>query len=64
MRAAATGCTAIFRGPAFFLGAIALALFAVGVAPLGSHSLNNIVGITLTAAVLSFVPEMIWRKYV
>jgi len=26
-------------------------------------ALNNIVGITLTVALLSFVPEMIWRKY-
>ncbi len=50
-------------GPAFFLGAVALALFAVGVAPLGEHSLNNIVGITLCAVLLSFVPEIIWRKY-
>jgi hypothetical protein len=48
-------------GPAFFLGAAALALFAAGIAPLGA--LNNIVGITLTVALLSFVPEMIWRKY-
>lgn len=51
-------------GPAFFLGAVALALFAMGVAPLGEHSLNNIVGITLGAVLLSFVPEIIWRKYV
>jgi len=48
-------------GPAFFLGAGALALFAAGIAPLGA--LNNIVGITLTVALLSFVPELIWRKY-
>lgn len=50
-------------GPAFVLGAAALALFSAGVALLGPHSLNNIVGITLTVALLSFVPEMIWRKY-
>jgi hypothetical protein len=50
-------------GPVFFLGAVALALFAAKVAPLGAHSLNNIVGITLCAVLLSFVPEMIWRKY-
>ena len=50
-------------GPVFFLGAAALALFATGIALLGPHSLNNIVGLTLTAALLSFVPEMIWRKY-
>lgn len=50
-------------GPVFFLGAAALAAFASGVALLGPHSLNNIVSITLGAALLSFVPEMIWRKY-
>src|SRR5258707_9582182 len=50
-------------GPVFFLGAAALALFGAGIALLGPHSLNNIVGLTLTAALLSFVPEMIWRKY-
>jgi hypothetical protein len=50
-------------GPGFFLGAAALAVFAAGIAPLGPHSLNNIVGITLSVALLSFLPEMIWRKY-
>jgi hypothetical protein len=49
-------------GPAFFLGAAALTLFVAGAAFAGPHSLNNIVGITLTVALLSFVPEMIWRK--
>ena len=51
-------------GPAFFLGAAALALFAAGSGLLGPHSLNNIVGLTLSVALLSFLPEMIWRKYV
>jgi hypothetical protein len=51
-------------GPAFFLGAAALALVAASAALFGQHSLNNIVGITLTVVLLSFVPEMIWRKYV
>jgi hypothetical protein len=50
-------------GPVFFLGAAALALFVAGIALLGPHSLNNIVGLTLTVALLSYVPEMIWRKY-
>jgi hypothetical protein len=50
-------------GPAFFLGAAALAFFAAGVAPLGPHSLNNIVGVTLAVVLLSFVPETVWRKY-
>lgn len=49
-------------GPAFFLGAAALASFESGFAFAGPHSLNNIVGVTLTVALLSFVPEMIWRK--
>jgi hypothetical protein len=49
-------------GPAFFVGAAALALFAAGVAFVGPHSLNNIVGITLTVALLSFVSEIIWGK--
>jgi hypothetical protein len=50
-------------GPAFFLGAAALGLFAAGVPPLGPHSLNNIIGVTLGIALLSFLPEMVWRKY-
>jgi hypothetical protein len=49
-------------GPAFLLGAAALALLEAGVPVLGSHSLNNIVGITLAVVLLSFVPEA-WRKY-
>ena len=50
-------------GPAFFLGAATLAFFAAGVALLGPHSLNNIVGVTLAVVLLSFVPEMVWRQY-
>lgn len=50
-------------GPAFFLGAAALGLFAAGIALFGPHSLNNIVGATLAVVLLSFVPEMDWRKY-
>ena len=50
-------------GPVFFLGAAALALLAAGIVPLSPHSLNNIVSITLAIALLSFVAEMIWRKY-
>jgi hypothetical protein len=50
-------------GPVFLLGAAALGLFAAGLLAFGPHSLNNIVGVTLLAALLSFVPE-IWKKYV
>jgi hypothetical protein len=49
-------------GPVFFLGAAALILFAAGIS-LGPHFLNNIVSITLGLALLSFVPEIILRKY-
>jgi hypothetical protein len=49
-------------GPAFFLGAAALGLLAASIAFAGPHSLNNIVGITLSVALLSFVPEIIWKK--
>jgi low affinity Fe/Cu permease len=68
-----TGCTLTARrchrlhcyisGPTFFLGAAALALFVAGIGPLGPHSLNDIVSIILAVVLLSFVPEMIWRKY-
>jgi len=30
----------------------------------GPHSLKNIVGVTLAVLLLSFAPEMVWRKYV
>ena len=66
-----TGCILIARrchrlhcyisGPAFLLGAAALGLVAAGITVLGPP--HNIVGVTLSVALLSFVPEMIWRKY-
>ena len=47
--------------PVFFLGALGEGLLAAGVSmPLVA---GNIVGLTLVLALLSFVPEMIWRKY-
>jgi hypothetical protein len=50
-------------GPAFLLGAAALGLFTADVLTFGPHSLNTIAGVTLVVALLSFVPEMIWKKY-
>jgi hypothetical protein len=47
----------------FLLGAVVLGLLAAGLLPFGPHALNNVVGVTLVAALLSFVPEMIWKKY-
>lgn len=49
-------------GPVFLLGAVVLGLVAAGLLALGPHALNNIVGVTLVVALLSFVPE-IWKKY-
>jgi len=49
-------------GPTFLLGAAVLGLLAAGLLAFGPHALNNIVGVTLVVALLSFVPE-IWKKY-
>ncbi|MBS0470926.1 MAG: hypothetical protein JSR60_07635 [Proteobacteria bacterium] len=50
-------------GPVFFLGAVATGLLLSGALTLSQRALNDIVGFTLIAALLSFVPERIWRKY-
>ncbi|HWE06800.1 MAG TPA: hypothetical protein VG274_08835 [Rhizomicrobium sp.] len=50
-------------GPAFLLGALAAGLFGSGALALGPHALNNIVTATLGIVLLSFVPEIAWRKY-
>lgn len=50
-------------GPAFLLGAATIGLLGLGAFAWRPHALNNVVGITLVAALLSFVPEVIWRKY-
>lgn len=49
-------------GPVLWLGAIAAALVGGGIIP-GAHALNIVVSLTAVLALLSFVPEMIWRKY-
>jgi hypothetical protein len=49
-------------GPTFLLGALVLGFLAAGVLAFGPRALNNIVGVTLVIALLSFVPE-IWKKY-
>jgi hypothetical protein len=49
-------------GPTFLLGAVVLGFLATGLLAFGPHALNNIVGVTLVIALLSFVPE-IWKKY-
>ncbi len=69
----ATGCVLNARrchrlhcyisGPVFVLGAVATGFYGLGALAQYPHALNNIVGFTLAAALLSFVPELIWRKY-
>jgi hypothetical protein len=49
-------------GPSFLLGAAALGLFAAGMLTFGPHSTNNIIGVTLVVALLSFMPE-VWKRY-
>jgi hypothetical protein len=49
-------------GPAFFIGAAALGVYAAGMITFGPHSTNNTIGVTLAVALLSLVPE-IWKKY-
>jgi hypothetical protein len=50
-------------GPVFLLGGIFAVLVAAGALHPDLRTFNNAVGATLVAALLSFVPEMIWRRY-
>jgi len=69
----ATGCVLNARrchrvhcyisGPVFLLGAVFAALLAVGLIDLSSREFNNAVGGVLLLALLSFVPEIVWRRY-
>lgn len=46
-------------GPVLFLGAVAASLIAGGIF---TAKLNGIVGATFVLVLLSFVPEMVWRR--
>lgn len=50
-------------GPVLVLGAIGEALIAGGVSLFGAHAESNIAGVALVLALLSFVPERIWGRY-
>jgi len=50
-------------GPVFLLGAIFAGLVALGVIGVNLSTFNNAVGLTLILALLSFVPEMVWKRY-
>jgi hypothetical protein len=50
-------------GPVFLLGAIFAAGTALGIVAVGPDIFGNAVGATLILALLSFVPEIIWKRY-
>jgi hypothetical protein len=50
-------------GPAFLAGAVVAALIAGGLIDMGPHALSYVTLIVFVLALLSFVPEAIWRRY-
>ncbi len=53
-----------FAGPILLAGALAAGLQAAGVLRLGSDSLNVTLWSTFVLLLLSWLPEIIWSKYV
>lgn len=51
-------------GPAFLAGAAALGLLGADVVPFASNAFNLIMTGTAALVCASFVPEILWRKYV
>jgi hypothetical protein len=54
----------LIAGPLFLAGAVAAGLLAADGLVFGAHGLNNMVSVTLVLALLSFVPEAVWHRYV
>jgi hypothetical protein len=50
-------------GPVFLLGALFATGVALGIVAVSAHTFGNVVGATLILALLSFVPEFVWKKY-
>jgi hypothetical protein len=50
-------------GPVLLLGAILAGLVASGAARLSPQMFNNSVSVILILALLSFVPEIVWKRY-
>jgi hypothetical protein len=50
-------------GPVLLLGAIFATLAVFGVAEPGASMFSNIINGILLLALLSFAPELIWRRY-
>ena len=51
-------------GPVLLLGAIFSGLVALGVVAVSPQAFGNVVSATLILALLSFVPEMFWKRYI
>jgi len=51
-------------GPVLLLGGLFAGLVAAGAFGLGIQAFNNAVSATLILALLSFVPEFVWKRYV
>lgn len=50
-------------GPVLLLGAILAGLVAAGVIDLGPRTFNSAVSAILVLALLSFAPEIVWKRY-
>jgi hypothetical protein len=51
-------------GPVLLLGVVFTIMVAAGILDISSKVFNDAVGATLALAMLSFVPEVIWKRYV
>jgi hypothetical protein len=50
-------------GPVLLLGAATAGLVAIGVVDLGPRAFSNAVSAILVMALLSFGPELVWKRY-
>jgi hypothetical protein len=50
-------------GPVLLLGAILAGLVALGAVSLSPQAFGNAISATLVLALLSFVPEIVWKRY-
>ena len=50
-------------GPVLLLGAVFAGVVASGLTDLGQRAFGNAVSVVLVLALLSFLPEMIWKRY-
>jgi hypothetical protein len=50
-------------GPVLSAGAILAGLVALGVVDLNARTFSNAVSLVLVLALLSFLPELVWKRY-